>query len=92
MLSLLEAKSGVLVNGDDILFQADKGLYDVWKSVTQNFGFQLSIGKNYVHTKYLTANSTLYEVNVDSRTHQCIFGHVPFINWGLVRGCRNTGR
>jgi hypothetical protein len=34
-----EVSSGVLVNGDDILFKADAPFYELWKSEVDNFGF-----------------------------------------------------
>jgi hypothetical protein len=53
-----------LINGDDILMRAQPGVYDVWKDVVQDFGLDLSPGKNYIHPKYGTVNSQLV---IDSR-------------------------
>jgi hypothetical protein len=50
----------VLVNGDDILFRADDDLYDLWQKEIRDVGFELSLGKNYIHPEYLTVNSQLY--------------------------------
>jgi hypothetical protein len=54
----------VLVNGDDILFRTPKprpedpaSFYELWKSNITKLGFELSVGKNYVHDKVFTVNS-----------------------------------
>jgi hypothetical protein len=47
----------VLVNGDDILFKADAGFYEVWKKWIGRAGFTLSPGKNYTSPNFLTVNS-----------------------------------
>jgi hypothetical protein len=50
----------VLVNGDDILFRCDQRLYGIWLRKVKEVGFELSLGKNYVHKEYLTVNSQLF--------------------------------
>jgi len=50
----------VLINGDDILFQADPGHYQTWCSVIGELGFKKSVGKNYYTNRFFTVNSELY--------------------------------
>jgi hypothetical protein len=77
----------VLVNGDDILFRADDRLYDLWKEEIRDVGFELSLGKNYIHPEYLTVNSQLYSEKG---------GEIHFLgslNAGLLTGqSKITGR
>jgi hypothetical protein len=48
-----------LINGDDILIRAPKKFYPIWKKQVQEFGLELSLGKNYVHPRFGTVNSQL---------------------------------
>jgi hypothetical protein len=50
----------VLVNGDDILFQANHHLYQQWLSVIAELGLKPSMGKNYFSEQFLTINSELF--------------------------------
>lgn len=50
----------VLINGDDILFQAHMGLYEHWLSNLSEFGLVPSVGKNYYSDEFFTVNSELY--------------------------------
>lgn len=47
----------VLINGDDILFRANQVRYDRWKVAGSAIGFELSLGKNFVHRRFFTVNS-----------------------------------
>lgn len=47
----------VLINGDDILFKANKEEYASWLKAVETLGFKLSLGKNFVHPTCLTINS-----------------------------------
>ena len=48
----------VRVNGDDILFKANREFYnDYWKPSVEAIGFTLSPGKNYISGSFLTVNS-----------------------------------
>jgi hypothetical protein len=42
-------KLQVLINGDDILFRANARLYAIWQEEIKEVGFELSVGKNYIH-------------------------------------------
>jgi hypothetical protein len=78
----------VLVNGDDILFRANKQLYDLWLTEISKVGFTLSLGKNYVHPTFLTVNSQIF--------HYSKFGgfkRLGYLNTGLLTGqSKLTGR
>jgi hypothetical protein len=50
----------VLVNGDDILFQARPDFYETWLAATSEFGFKPSVGKNYYTPHFLTVNSQMF--------------------------------
>jgi hypothetical protein len=77
----------VLINGDDILFRSDHRLYDLWRDSIKEVGFELSLGKNYVHPVYLTVNSQLYS---DRGGH---LTHLGVLNAGLLTGqSKVTGR
>nr|UJQ92795.1 MAG: RNA-dependent RNA polymerase [Narnaviridae sp.] len=53
----------VLVNGDDILFQASPTHYDRWSLAIQTVGFTKSVGKNFFHPRFFTVNSFPMEFN-----------------------------
>ena len=77
----------VLINGDDILFRASPALYELWKENSSSVGFELSLGKNYIHPRYLTMNSQLYDWNRSNLTK------IEFFNVGLLTGqSKITGR
>ena len=69
----------VLVNGDDILFKANKAFYEVWQKWITRAGFTLSVGKNYISPHYITVNS-------ESWLHKggSTFVKLPFLNCGLL--------
>lgn len=69
----------VLVNGDDILFRCNAEFYKLWKQNVKELGFELSVGKNYVHPRYFTINSQL--MRYDGKVHT-----LPFFNIGLLTG------
>lgn len=80
----------VLVNGDDILFRANTGFYEIWKHKARSAGFALSLGKNYIHPRFFTVNSELwYCQGGDPNTLKFL----PFLNVGLLTGqSKITGR
>lgn len=72
----------VLINGDDILFRCDKRLYGLWKAEVNEIGFELSVGKNYLHRSFFTINSIAFY-------HDETRGSVEklgFLNVGLLTG------
>jgi hypothetical protein len=78
----------VIINGDDILFCCNDSLYSIWQETIRYVGFELSIGKNYIHEKLLTANSRLYEYDSDKN----IVTEIPFFNVGLLLGQSKVGQ
>jgi hypothetical protein len=75
----------VLINGDDIVFKADRLLYHIWQEEIAFAGFVLSIGKNYFHPTFVTVNSTSYV----RREHG--FVKIPYLNVGLIIGQSKLG-
>jgi len=69
----------VLVNGDDIVFLADKGFYEVWKREIEVAGFNLSLGKNYISPHFVTVNSQGYVWQKDGS-----FQELKALNTGLL--------
>jgi hypothetical protein len=67
-----------LVNGDDISFPATLAMIDVWKKALEIPGFLLSVGKNFIHLKFLTMNSMFF-VRDGER-----FSKVHKLNTGLL--------
>ena len=74
-----------LVNGDDILFRTNPEHYSYWKKRVASIGFDLSVGKNYIHETVLTINSTCYTFRKDR------FSKVDFCNFGLLSGTSKLG-
>jgi hypothetical protein len=79
----------VLINGDDILFRASDAFYATWKSTIERVaGFRLSVGKNYIHKKYFTINSTPCHLSDAGRAVI-----MSYMNVGLLVGqSKLTGR
>jgi hypothetical protein len=69
----------VLVNGDDILFKTNDLFYSLWKENITEIGFELSLGKNYVHSNYLMVNSEPY-------WKSSVLEKLPYYNIGLLIG------
>lgn len=71
----------VLINGDDILFFSNEKFYALWKRVTDEVGFELSVGKNYIHEHLAMVNSEPYWYSEGA-------GFVPirYLNVGLLTG------
>jgi hypothetical protein len=76
----------VLVNGDDILFQADHTFYEMWQRNIRSAGFKLSLGKNYTSTRYLTMNSQVF------RVYDGEFYEVPRVRLGLLMNSHDRKR
>jgi hypothetical protein len=71
----------VLVNGDDILFRANTVFYKIWLRWINEVGFDLSIGKNYVHQSFCSVNSVSFLYDGDSD-----FIEIGYLNCGLLIG------
>lgn len=74
----------VMVNGDDILFRSDARLYGLWLERVNEMGFQLSLGKNYLHERFFTINSQGFLASRRGDTWD--IQEIPFLNVGLLLG------
>jgi hypothetical protein len=77
----------VLINGDDILFPSNSKLSAIWRRNVAAVGFELSVGKNYIHTNVLTVNSECFCYHYGSRN----FTKMKFLNCGLLTGQSKSG-
>lgn len=68
----------VLVNGDDILFRSDSLLYSIWKRRISEAGFELSLGKNYIHRSICCICSEFFQLLGG------VFRRVGYLNTGLL--------
>lgn len=76
----------VLLNGDDILFRTDRAFYAIWMEAALEMGFELSLGKNYVHDRFFTINSEGFMWTGETATRTAEITPVPFLNIGLLMG------
>jgi len=77
----------LLINGDDILFQAPQSFIDLWYRKVAELGLIPSLGKNYVSDRFFTINSMLFvrkQVGLNRHTLK----YTPFLNMGLLH-CTN---
>jgi hypothetical protein len=76
----------VAINGDDILFRSNDKHYAIWRKVIAEFGFKLSLGKNFAHKEFFQINSQLFTERKD------IFGETvgsdrqSYFNFGQLTG------
>jgi hypothetical protein len=68
----------VLVNGDDICFMANNEFYQIWKKWIKKVGFELSLGKNYISSDFITLNSEGFIVRGENIVK------LPALNVGLL--------
>jgi len=79
----------MLVNGDDIGFQSNGAMYDIWKWLTRMVGLRFSVGKNYTHSNFLILNSQLHRMTdrVDFFGISSFALHrIPHLQLGLLYG------
>lgn len=90
------------INGDDILFKSPSDeFYAVWKQTTSEFGFDLSIGKNFCNDKFVQINSELYRIDTQDtleitedfdgfsfkeRPYVKNLVKIPYVNFGKITG------
>jgi hypothetical protein len=86
----------VLVNGDDILFRTPKpnneddgNFYTMWQRNVAKLGFELSVGKNYVHHEVFTINSECWTVQLGKGERDYRFTQLKYLNIGLLT---NSGK
>jgi len=68
----------VLINGDDILFSSDPEDYHLWEMALSLYGFEKSVGKNYVDPRFFMINSELFDRKDESV--------LPYFRSGLLFG------
>lgn len=80
----------VLVNGDDILFRTPcprpddpTSFYELWIANITKLGFELSVGKNYVHDKVFTVNSECWHFKAGAQG-QPVFRRTRHLDVGLL--------
>lgn len=49
-----------LIHGDDIVFQSDEETFARWKYIAPLIGFELSVGKNYIHDQWFSIDSQMF--------------------------------
>lgn len=55
-------RRNVLINGDDILFRCPKSFYQLWLKTVGEFGFKVSMGKNYQSPDFVMINSRYFKL------------------------------
>jgi hypothetical protein len=78
----------VMINGDDILFRTNDEFYALWLRKVASVGFELSLGKNYVHKTFFTINSKGFLFDRGAKT----FSEVSYLNVGLLTGQSKLGK
>jgi len=76
-----------LVNGDDIYFRTNSAFTAIWLKYITIAGFQLSIGKNYIHPSVFTINSQCFHYNLETDT----LLEYTYLNVGLLKGQSKSG-
>ncbi|ACF16360.1 putative RNA dependent RNA polymerase [Ourmia melon virus] len=79
-------ESGILVNGDDILFRCPERTIPFWTRMVTIAGLSPSPGKNFVSYRYCQLNSELYDMS-GSRAEYLPFIKANLIYGTLARGC-----
>ncbi len=78
----------IKVNGDDLLFKADDGLYSDWCDTIAKVGFERSIGKNYKSRSMAVINSQLFQLPRFLHRRSWV---VPYWNLGWMTGIKKGG-
>jgi hypothetical protein len=80
----------VLVNGDDILFRTPRprpdnpnSFYELWKKNITTLGFELSVGKNYIHDRVFTVNSECWVIS-GAQEAAPMFRRIRHLDVGLL--------
>jgi len=95
--------SGLLINGDDVVFKTTKAGYELWKRITAFGGLESSIGKTFLSDEFAQINSMNFrrlEEPLDVHFHtiergdfsrQLWFEQTPYVNLGLLFGLKRSG-
>lgn len=81
--SLEKRLSGVLVNGDDMVYAAPEEKWERHVKISGDLGLSMSVGKAYKHPVYCNVNST--SIHLDLR-RDCIPVQINYLNTGLLFG------
>jgi len=71
----------ILINGDDILFQAEPEFAKTWMEVVGQVGLEVERSKTSITSEYGSLNSTLVRPSGDG------FRVVPTLRFGMLRPC-----
>lgn len=94
-----DLKDKVLINGDDILFKTDRKLFNIWRQISADFGFEMSAGKNLVSDDIIQINSQLWRTRTSAKggLDASFEGYridrlekIGFINFGLITNRRKN--
>ena len=83
-LTTKEALRRVLINGDDQLYVGSNKDFDRHIELGRKVGLEMSVGKAYIHKKYLNINSTsvTYDISIAGATPW----QIDYLNTGLFFG------
>jgi hypothetical protein len=79
---MVKGRIPVVINGDDILFQADLSAAEDWMETVGSLGLQVEKTKTSVSPDYGSLNSTLFRWNESGR-----LSVVPTLRFGMLRPC-----
>jgi len=95
----------LMVNGDDMAMRCTVQSRMAWAKVSQFCGLKESVGKTWFSRDFVEVNSTMYlagpshlhDIPIVNKTGQTILRSCPFelvhyVNFGLVRGLKRSGR
>lgn len=68
----LDLSPCVKVNGDDIIFKSTTDGYKLWEKTVNLVGFNLSPGKNYIHSEFAMVNNTPCVVDSKNKVSRLI--------------------
>jgi len=97
------ADSGLLINGDDVVFKTTLQGHALWKKITAFGGLESSVGKTFLSEEFAQINSInfrrlsepvvtpFYTIEKGDYTRNLWFEQTPFINLGLLFGMKRSG-
>jgi len=77
---------GVLINGDDILFTGESGLYYSWLHSTSEVGFVINTSKTMRSRTYGDLNSQTYRFDKSRKVKKLCFGFLGSDSWKEPEG------
>lgn len=82
----------VLINGDDMVYSANRKLWARHVDIGKKVGLEMSVGKAYVHREYLNINSTSFHCPLHSSysVKELSVREIGFLNCGLFFGCHKV--